>query len=101
LLLDTIERDDNNTHNIRYKNRCRYSVFGSPLPDDTAWLQYPDPGYKGAGWTDAPTTEAIISVGFIKDRLIVYFETSTYELAATGNGVLPFIWQKLNTEFGF
>jgi len=100
LLLDTIERDDNNTHNIRYKNRCRYSVFGSPLPDDTAWLQYPDPGYKGAGWTDAPTTEAIISVGFIKDRLIVYFETSTYELAATGNGVLPFIWQKLNTELG-
>ena len=43
------------------------------------------------------TDEQIISCEFIKDRLIVFFERSTWELAYTGNEVLPFIWQKINT----
>ncbi len=32
--------------------------------------------------------------------MIVYFERSTWELAYTGNYVIPFVWQKINTELG-
>lgn len=95
--------------NTAYVNRCRYSHNGSPFSVN-AWLE---PGFvykpnttaatvvaDGAGFIDAPTEEAIISSEFIKDRLIVYFERSTWELAYTGNQVLPFVWQKINTELG-
>jgi len=66
----------------------------------SAWLEHNQPGWDGAGWIDATTDEEIISAEFIKDRLIVYFERSTWELAYTGNQVQPFIWQKINTELG-
>jgi hypothetical protein len=36
----------------------------------------------------------------MKDRLIVYFENSTFELVYTGNQELPFIWQQINAELG-
>jgi hypothetical protein len=64
------------------------------------WLENNQPGWDGAGWIDATTDEEIIGAEFIKDRLIVYFENSTWELAYTGNQVQPFVWQKLNTELG-
>ena len=79
-----------------YQNRCRYSQIGSPL-DVNAWRQ--DIAGRGNA-IDAPTTEAIITVEFIKDRLIVFFEKSTWELAYTGNQVYPFTWQQINTELG-
>jgi len=97
------------TTNTSYVNRCRYSINGSPFALN-AWLQPKftvwDPiaakalPSSGAGYIDAPTEEAIISAEFIKDRLIVYFERSTWELAYTGNQILPFVWQKINTELG-
>ncbi len=98
------------TTNNQYVNRCRYSHNGSPFATN-AWLE-PGFSYKldtatattvvadGAGYIDAPTDEEIISADFIKDRLIVYFERSTWELAYTGNQILPFVWQKINTELG-
>lgn len=94
--------------NTSYVNRARYSHNGSPFSTN-AWLeknQIYNPGGTGVvvgdggGYVDAPTEEAIVSAEFIKDRLIVYFERSTWELAYTGNQILPFVWQKLNTELG-
>jgi hypothetical protein len=79
-----------------YVNRCRYSQIGSPL-DASAWRQ-DIPGRGNA--IDAPTTEAIITVEFVKDRLIVFFEQSTWELVYTGNQAYPFSWQQINTELG-
>jgi len=79
-----------------YANRVRWSWTRSPL-DASAWLQN-IPG-SGSG-LDAPTTEAIITVEFVKDRLIVFFERSTWELVYTGNQVDPFTWQQINTELG-
>lgn len=79
-----------------YANRCRYSQVGSPLDSD-AWRQ-DIPGRGNA--IDASTTEAIITVEFIKDRLIVFFERSTWELVYTGNQAYPFTWQQINTELG-
>lgn len=99
VLLNTIERIG--ASNVAFPNRCRYSAPGSPI--DAAgynWLEVDEANYRGAGWTDAATEEAIIGAGFIRDRLIVYFERSTWELAFTGNSARPFIWQKLNAELG-
>ena len=80
----------------RFRNRCRFSQNGDPRSAD-AWRE--DTPGKG-GYTDAPTQEGIISAAFLKDRLIVFFERSTWELVYTGNEVLPFRWQQINTELG-
>lgn len=81
---------------LNYRNRCRYSQIGSPL-DVNAFRQ--DMSYK-TNSIDAATTESIISAEFLKDRLIVYFERSTWELVYIGNQAQPFTWQKINTELG-
>jgi len=101
LLLNTIEQSSG--VNYSFVNRCRFSHVGSPIATN-AWLE-PNQSTggqnaDGAGFTDAPTEEEIISAEFIKDRLIVYFERSTWELAFTNNQIDPFLWQKINTELG-
>jgi hypothetical protein len=79
-----------------YQNRCRYSQIGSPF-DANAYNQT----IAGKGNAiDASTSEAIISCEFVKDRLIVFFEKSTWELVYTGNQSYPFTWQQINTELG-
>lgn len=100
VMLNTIESDAANAINSNFVNRCRYSINGSPFPDTTSWLEPNQVGASGAGFIDAPTEEAIISAATIKNRLIVYFERSTWELAYTGNQVLPFIWQQINDGLG-
>lgn len=115
LLLNTIENNNadmtgipsaanNNSH---FPNRCRFSFIGSPLARN-AWYEREQSdtdgttasNYAGGGFIDAPTKEEIVGADFIKDRLIVYFERSTWELAYTGNNILPFVWQQINTELG-
>jgi hypothetical protein len=105
LLLNTIEAAATGVGqvSVAHANRCRYSWNGDPTATN-AWLE---PNQTtggtlaaGAGFLDASTEEAIISAGFVKDRLIVYFERSTWELAYTGNEILPFVWQRLNNELG-
>lgn len=102
LLLNTIERSAGGV-NSSYVNRCRYSFNGNPFAAN-AWLQPKNTNgglsAAGAGFIDAPTEEAIIGAEFIKDQLIVFFERSTWSLVYTGNQVLPFVWQKINTELG-
>lgn len=108
LLLNTIENDNSGGGGTgtatQYKNRCRYSFNGSPFAVN-AWYQgvqqdsTPTPA-AGGGFLDAATEEAIISVEFVKDRLIVYFERSTWEIAYTGIENDPFQWNLLNTELG-
>lgn len=79
-----------------FRNRCRFSQNGSPLSADAFREDIPGRG----GYIDAPTKESIVSAEFLRDRLIVFFERSTWELVYTGNEVLPFRWQKINTELG-
>ena len=90
LLFNTVE------NGLPYVNRCRFSQIGNVL-DPAAWLQS-IPGRGGA--IDEPTVESINTVEFVKDRLIVFFEQSTWEVVYTGNQVLPFVWQQINTELG-
>lgn len=82
--------------NATYVNRCRFSWNGDPTNVAAFYENVTGSG----GYIDAPTREAIVTAQFLKDRLIVYFEDSTWELAYTGNQVLPFVWQQINTELG-
>lgn len=95
VVLNTIEDESGNDRN--YPNRARWSQNGDPTTAATSWLD--DTPGRG-GYVDAPTKEAIITVQFIKDRLIVYFERSTWELVYTGDATLPFRWQQINSELG-
>lgn len=79
-----------------YVNRARFSRNGNPIDVNESWLAAPGRG----GWIDAPTKEEIITAQLLKDRLIVYFESSTWELVYTGNELLPFRWQNINSELG-
>jgi len=88
-----------------YFNRCRFSQIGSPIeaynfaanPQTGAWAE--DIFGKG-GFIDAPTNEEIISAAFIKNTLIVFFERSTWQLRYVGEYGLPFLWERVSSDFG-
>lgn len=83
-----------------HPNRIRYSQAGSPIPaTGDAWIEAPSAYGKG-GYIDADTKEEIISAKILRDRLIVFFERSTWEVAYTGNEFDPFIFQRINSELG-
>lgn len=92
IALNTIE----GSGNVNFQNRCRFSQNGSPI-DANGWRD--DIPGRG-GFLDAPIVESIVTADFLRDRLIVYFERSTWELVYTGNEILPFRWQQINTELG-
>lgn len=82
--------------NVQYTNMAMWAAYGDPTATDAWRSDLPGQG----NFEVAATTEDIISCSFIKDRLTVNFERSTYELAYTGNEADPFVWQKLNDELG-
>jgi len=83
----------------QYPNRCRYSQIGNPTAVD-AWYDAANGVYGKGGFIDAPTQQEIISVQIFRDRMIVYFERSTWELVYTNNEIQPFRWQNINIELG-
>jgi hypothetical protein len=52
------------------------------------------------GYIDAPTIEWIMSVEFLGDDLLVFFERSVWKLDYTGDYDLPFIWTKVADSEG-
>lgn len=109
LLLNVVENNNPNNDgtggtNTQYRNRCRYSFIGSPFAVN-AWYNANQTDAAGnvaagGGFFDASTDEAIISAEFIKDRLIVYFENSTWEIVYLNNPLDPFRWQKISDNLG-
>jgi len=105
VFLNVIETHDPSGANLnrQFQFRARYSWFGNPL-SPRAFLEpnvtFLGNIWGGGGFVDASTKEEITGAEFIKNRLIVYFERSTWELVYTGNQVKPFTWQQLNTELG-
>lgn len=79
-----------------FYNRCRFSQVGNPIQAD-AWQS--DIFGKG-GFIDAPTNEAILSAQLFKNTLIVSFERSTWQLRYVGEYGLPFIWERISSDFG-
>jgi hypothetical protein len=87
--------------NQSFGNRLRYSQNGSPFELVAGQLIAFNESVPGrGGYIDAPTTQDIVSAYMLKDRLIVFCERSTWEIVYTGNEILPFIWQQINSELG-
>jgi hypothetical protein len=76
--------------------RCRFSQIGDPTAVD-AWRS--DIFGKG-GFIDAPTNEEIVSATFYKNTLIVQFERSTWRLQYVGEYGIPFLWERISSDFG-
>jgi hypothetical protein len=89
---------------INYYNRIRWSTIGNPFipfsagpPATGSWR---DDIRGQGGFLDIPTSEDIISVGFVRDNLIIYCERSTWQLRYTGRSIAPFQIEKVNSELG-
>jgi hypothetical protein len=117
--LNTIEGIADGSNNQTFSNRARWSQLGNPYVtlyntkaagtaatappapfapgDDKSWRS--DIPGRG-GFVDADTSERIVSAAIVKDILIVTFQRSTWRLRYTGNEVLPFIWERINTQYG-
>lgn len=96
VVLSTLE-GNNSAPATAYRQRARWCWNGPATNTAQGWRS-DIVGF--GGFLDAPTGESIISAGFVKDNLIVYFERSTWKLVYTGNEILPFLFQRINAELG-
>lgn len=86
-----------------YFNRCRFSQIGSPIEAynfAAGTGAYATDIFGKGGFIDAPTNEEIVSAAFIKNTLIVFFERSTWQLRYVGEYGLPFLWERISSDFG-
>jgi hypothetical protein len=87
---------------LHYPNRARWCRNGDFL--DTLTMANIDVWRHdiqgNGGYIDAPTSEAIISAEFVRDTLVVGFERSTWKLRYTANEILPFVWERIDSEYG-
>lgn len=81
---------------VNFYNRLRFSQIGNPL-ERNAWVTTV---FGKGGFIDAPTNEAIVSTRFYKNTLIVFFERSTWQVRYVGEYGLPFIWERISSDFG-
>lgn len=93
-----------------FPNRVRWAQIGTPYysqpvpttPNDQTAdpLAARDDLFGRGGANDAPTSEAIVGAGFIRDILVVVFERSTWRLRFVNNAQNPFVWERVNAELG-
>lgn len=91
---------------LRFTNRIRWAAIGTPFTivspivtavNANAWR---DDIRGQGGFLDIPTNEDIVSVGFVRDNLVIYCEQSTWQLRYTGRTIAPFQIEKVNSELG-
>lgn len=81
-----------------FQNRARWCANGAnPFAGGNEWR---DDIVGQGGFLGAPTQQQIVSAAVIKDKLVVYFERSTYTLDYTGVVSQPFVWTEINGELG-
>lgn len=91
---------------VQFRQRIRWSAIGNPFTTVSAAVTVVNanawrddiPGQ--GGFLDIPTSENIVSVGFVRDNLVVFCESSTWQLRYTGRTINPFQIEKVNTELG-
>ena len=89
---------------LNFSNRIRWSTIGNPFipfsagpPATGSWR---DDIRGQGGFLDIPTSEDIVSVGFVRDNLVIYCERSTWQLRYTGRSIAPFQIERVNSELG-
>ena len=99
LALNTWEGPTMSTYTgaVNFFARCRFSQIGDPTDQTNGWRS--DIFGRG-GFIDAPTNEAIVSAAFFRNTLIVFFEYSTWQLRYIGEYGLPFIFERISSDFG-
>lgn len=101
LLGPTIQTDSVPTYEY-FGSRIIWSAQGDPTANDgsgnySSWL----PGAPGySSFLDLYTKEIITGYQYLKDRLMIFCENSTWELVFTGGLIDRFRAQKINTELG-
>lgn len=95
LLFNTLEGSDLSS-SLAYYQRIRWSAIGNPLASN-AWM---DDIRGQGGFLDIPTSENITAVGFVRDNLVIYCNSSTWQLRYTGRSIAPFQIEKVNSELG-
>lgn len=91
---------------IAFTNRIRWAAIGNPFTNVSAIVATVNPNawrddIRGqGGFLDIPTSESIVSVGFVRDNLVIYCERSTWQLRYTGRSIAPFQIEKVNSELG-
>lgn len=88
----------------QYYNRIRWSTIGNPFiayaagpPSVGSWR---DDVRGQGGFLDIPTAENITAIGFVRDNLVVFCETETWQLRYTGRSIAPFQIERVNTDLG-
>ncbi len=91
---------------IQQRQRIRWAAIGNPFTEVSAIVSvvsadaWRDDIRGKGGFLDIPTSENIISVGFVRDNLVIYCERSTWQLRYTGRSISPFQIEKVNSELG-
>lgn len=96
---------------VQKRQRIRWAKIGNPISDTSVLFPVAVPSnvvpnawrddIPGNGnFLDIPTAEDIISVGFVRDNLVIYCERSTWQLRYTGRAIAPFQIEKVNSELG-
>lgn len=89
-----------------HSNRIRWAQIGNPFTTASAIVTvvsadaWKDDIRGKGGFLDIPTNEDIITVGFVRDNLVIYCERSTWQLRYTGRSIAPFQIEKVNSELG-
>ena len=100
LVFNTVEGTSNTfplSNYTLYPQRIRWSGITDPTVQSTAWLD----DIRGAGgFIDIPTNENIVSVGSVRDNIIIYCSRSTWQLRYTGQSIAPFQLERVNPELG-
>ena len=92
---------------LQKRQRIRWAAIGTPISDvstlfpsgvnPNAWR---DDIRGQGGYLDIPTSENIVSVGFVRDNLVIYCERSTWQLRYVERSIAPFQIEKVNSELG-
>jgi len=96
-----------------YTNRIRWSAIGIPFtqtygtngPMNNVVASFNANAWRDdirgqGGFLDIPISEDIVSVGFVRDNVVIYCERSTWQLRYTGRTIAPFQIERVNSELG-
>lgn len=100
VVFNTLESDGSHPQRIRWAAIGTPFTIVSPIVTTVSVDAWRDDIRGKGGFLDVPTTEDIITVGFVRDNLVIYCERSTWQLRYTGRSIAPFQIEKVNSELG-